>query len=189
MAAEVPRYRYRVDAADKIVWVDALWLAFAQENGAAELVEDFVLGRSLWDFVSGEDTRRLYFEIHARARSSDRPVVLPFRCDSPSLQRHMRLKITRESGGQLFYESLLVRAVPQRCLQVLDSEQPRSNTFLLMCSCCKRSFVEPMGWLSVEDVSVRLGLFDTQKVPELRHTICPECGDAPNHESNNGNAA
>ena len=40
MAAEVPTYRYRVDAADVLVWVDSLWLSFAQENGAPELVEE-----------------------------------------------------------------------------------------------------------------------------------------------------
>jgi hypothetical protein len=189
MAAEVPRYRYRVDAADVLVWVDALWLAFARENGAAELVKESVLGRLLWDFVSGNEIRRLYLEIHSRVRISGHAVVLPFRCDSPSLQRHMRLTIAREDAGHLAYECLLVRAVPQRNIGALDSQSPRSEAFLTMCSCCKRTLFEPIGWLEVEDVSVRLGLFETRKVPELRHTICPECANTLRNASNNGNAA
>jgi hypothetical protein len=189
MADEIPRYRYRVDASDSLVWVGSLWLAFARENGAAELTEEAVLGRSLWDFVEGKETRELYREIHTRVRSGVPSVVLPFRCDSPSLQRHMRMTITREDAGYLMYESLLVRAVPQRHLGILDSQQPRSRAFLTMCSCCKRGLIEPVGWLNVEEFSARLQLFEAPKVPRLRHTICPACTAALRKTLDNGNAA
>ena len=189
MSAQVPKYRYRVDAADLLVWVDELWLAFARENGAAGLIRESVLGRSLWDFVVGDELCRLYMEIHARVRSSGLPAVLPFRCDSPSLQRHMRLTITRGDQGQLEYESLLVRAVPQRNSELLDSKRQRSTTTLTICSCCKRALLEPDEWLDLEDVSIRLQLFEAPQVPELRHTICPPCADALRNLSDNGSAA
>ena len=189
MAAQGLKYRYRVDAADVLVWVSELWLAFAKENGAADLIEESVLGRSLWDFVSGDELRRLYAEIHSRVRLSGTPVVLPFRCDSPSLQRHMRMTITREDAGQLAYDSVLVRAVPQRPLEILDSRWKRSAAVLTMCSCCKRALLEPVGWLGLDDVAVRLQLFEAEKVPELRHTICPECANTLRSSSGNGSAA
>jgi hypothetical protein len=189
MTAETVRYRYRVDATDVIVWVNELWLAFARENGAAGLTEDAVLGRSLWDFVSGDEICRLYLEIHARVRLTGTAVILPFRCDSPTLQRHMRLSVTREDAGQLVYECLVVRTVPQCYLGVLDSEPPRSNAFLTMCSCCKRALLEPLGWLALEDVSVRLRLFEAQKVPSLRHAVCPECATMARNATNDGSAA
>ncbi|MCH5377252.1 MAG: hypothetical protein JJ992_25090, partial [Planctomycetes bacterium] len=113
-----------------LIWVDEMWLAFANENGATELTRASVLQRCLWDFVAGDELRRLYMEIHSRVRSSGLPAVLPFRCDSPSLQRHMRLTITRDDGGCLLYESLLVRAVPQGRFEVLDSERKRSTATL-----------------------------------------------------------
>ena len=128
MATEVPRYRYRVDAADVLVWVDELWLAFAKENGAPGLTRGSVVGQSLWDFVSGNELCSLYAEIHSRVRSSGLPAVLPFRCDSPSLQRHMRMTITREDEGQLGYECLLVRAVPRAILRSWihdDNDRPQ----------------------------------------------------------------
>ena len=119
---DLRRYRYRVDATDRINWVDSWWLAFARENGAPELTADSVIGRSLWDFVSGADTRRLFKAIHERVRSSGAPVVLPFRCDSPSLRRHMRLTISREESQQLHYGSVLLRVEPQVLLPVLDDQ-------------------------------------------------------------------
>ena len=175
LAAKVPRYRYRVDAADVLVWVDELWLAFAKENGAPGLTREMVLGRSLWDFVVGDELCQLYREMHSRVRQSGLPAILPFRCDSPWLQRHMRLTISSEDNGQLAYESLLVSAVPQSNREVLDTWRPRSATTLAICSCCRRALLEPVGWLDLEDASVRLQLFEGHSVPTLRHTICPDC--------------
>lgn len=169
-------YRYRIDADDRLVWVDRLWLAFASENGASELTEDFVLGRLLWDFIVGDETCQVYSSIHTRVRGSGQPVVIPFRCDSPTLKRHMRLTIAREEAGQLLYMSSLLRVEPQRELPALDRALPRSLNFLTMCSFCKRTLLESVGWLDVEDVSARLGLFEAPVVPELRYVVCPECG-------------
>jgi hypothetical protein len=189
MATQYPTYRYSVDADDVLVWADEWWIAFAQENGASQLVKKSFLGRPLWDFVAGEEICQLYAAIHARVRISGKRVVLPFRCDSPSLQRHMRLTITREDSGQLLYESVLLRALPQRYLGVLDSNLPRSNAFLTLCSCCKQALLEPSGWIDIEDIAVRLKLLESQSVPELRQTICPTCVDTMQNSIDNVNAA
>jgi len=189
MVAEAPRYRYRVDASDVLVWVNDAWIAFARENGAAGLVPPFVLQRSLWDFVAGEELRTLYREIHSRVRLSGIPAVLPFRCDSASLQRHMRLTITREDAGQLAYECILVRTVAQRHLDILDTEPRRSIAFLTMCSCCKRALLEPRGWMDLEEVCLRLKIFEAQEVPQLRHTVCHECAKVLAGASDHGSGS
>lgn len=189
MDTQYSSYRYRVDADDLLVWVDEWWIAFAKENGASQLVNEPFLGRPLWDFVTGEDVCRLYMAIHARVRTSGTRVLLPFRCDSPSLKRHMRLTITREDSGQLLYECILLRAEPQRYLGVLDSNLPRTHSFLTLCSCCKQGLLEPTGWIGIEDITVRLKLLEAEKMPELRHTICPACADAIQNSIDNGNAA
>jgi hypothetical protein len=174
-----PKYRYRVDAADLLVWVDAWWLAFAQENGAPELTEELVLGRCLWDFVGGCATQELYRDIHGRVRSTGTAVVLPFRCDSPTVRRHMRLTITREDPAHLFYESVLTRVEPCDFLPILDPAFPRSQAVLTICSCCKRALVEASGWLEIEDAAARLGLFEKPKAPELTYTVCDDCANVP----------
>jgi hypothetical protein len=189
VALERPKYCYRVDEADRLVWVDSWWLAFARENGAADLTEAAVLGRSLWDYVTGDDTKRLYQDIHGRIRSSHQTIVLPCRCDSPTLDRHMQLTISLEPEGVLLYESLLLCVTPRPYLSVLDPLRPRSRAFLTMCSCCKRSLLEPYGWLDIEDVSVRLRLFEQQGIPELHYEVCPACAQATKHPSNHNGVA
>jgi hypothetical protein len=189
MTAEFLTCRYRVDEADLLVSVDDIWLAFAAENGAAELDEASVLGRPLWEFVAGDETRRLYSEMHTRVRQKKTPVVLPFRCDSPSLRRHMQLTISAWDADQLTYESVLLRVEPQRPLGIFDSMRPRSNSILTVCSCCKRALLEPAGWLDVEEVSTKLRLFETQKVPDLRYAVCPNCTKLIGETSSNGNIA
>jgi|GEM_PF-5776823 len=87
----------------------------------------------------------------------------------------MQLTVSKDAGGQLLYESILVRAVPQRNLDILDQDKKRSIAFLTMCNFCKRSLIEPEGWLEMEDISRKLRLYDRQTVPSLRYTVCPEC--------------
>ncbi len=172
-----PIYRYCVDENDVVTSVDQWWLAFAQENNASGLTESNILGRSLWDFISDDPTRTLYREIHAHVRSTGSPISIPLRCDSPTLQRFMELTISTPRDRQLLYECALIRAVPQRRLAVLDPEQKRSVGFLIMCSFCKRCLIEPAAWLELENIALKLRLYDGQTVPELIFTVCPTCED------------
>ncbi|WP_040767103.1 hypothetical protein [Novipirellula maiorica] len=170
-------YRYRVDASDMIVAVDQWWIAFARENNTTDLDEDSVVGKSLWDFISDYPTQRLYQEIHRFVRMTGNPITVPFRCDSPTLRRYMQLTIRRLETQELGYESVLLRAVPSRRLAILDPTEERSAAFLTMCSFCKRSLVEPSGWLEIENIAIKLRLYRKQTVPEIRYTVCPDCED------------
>ena len=175
MDRETQNYRYRIDANDLLIEVDDLWLAFARENGAAQLTEAAVIGRSLWDFVEGEAVRTVYEEIHERLRSCGKSAAFTFRCDSPRLKRHMHMTITAAEHGQLQYASHVLWTEPQRLLALLDTDQQRSKSFLMVCSCCKKAMLEPDEWLEIEKVSLSVGLLEAGKVPQLRHTICPKC--------------
>ncbi len=171
-------YGYRVDADDRIVAVDPLWLAFARENGAAELTEPTVLGKSLWDFMQDRALCSIYSKIHAQVRSSGHAAVIPFRCDSPTLRRYMRMTITPGDAGSLIYESRIQRVVPQRYLGLLDGKLTRTDSQLKVCSGCKRAMLESVGWLDLEDICFRTGLLEQQDLPQLYHTICPACAEA-----------
>jgi hypothetical protein len=178
------KYQYELDKDDKIIGVDSWWLAFAHENGIPELSVSTLVGRTIWEFIAGEPTQSLYRELHDRVRATGRPISIPFRCDSPTLQRHMRLTIHKEPQGRLLYESTLLRTQPQRHMRLLNPEFPRSSESLTMCSFCKRSLIEPSDWLDLENISLKLRLFDQQTVPELRYTVCPQCenlGDLTEH--------
>ncbi len=180
VATTHPVCSYRVDEKDCIVFVDHWWLAFARENGAQSLANELVLGRSIWDFISDASTRQLYHEVHAHVRSNNQSILIPFRCDSPTLKRFMELKIRPYPNGQLEYESRLMQAVPQHHVSALDHDCERSQAFLTMCSFCKRSLLEPSGWLDLQNISLKLRTFD-QATPQLRYTVCPECSSNTFH--------
>jgi hypothetical protein len=171
----LPKYRYAVNANDAITSVSPLWLAFARENGASQLTCEAVMGRSLWDFIDGVETTRLYKAIVQRVRTSILRVMVPFRCDSPTLRRYMRLEITRQPEGSVQFDGVLERVEPTTRLNLLDPAFPRSRATLTLCSCCKRALVEPYGWLEIEDVAVRLHLLEEKNAPQLRSAVCPEC--------------
>lgn len=189
-----PRYRYAIDRHDLIKQVCPLWLAFARENGAPQLSHESVTGRSLWEFIDGAETKRLYQAILARVRTSILQVVLPFRCDSPTLRRHMRLEITPQPDDCIQFEGVLERAEPTTPFSLLESTFPRSHHMLTLCSFCKRVLVETCGWLEIEDAVVRLHLLEKRKVPRLCNTVCPKCAAAallvPSHsQDHSANAA
>jgi hypothetical protein len=170
-----PKYRYAVDANDTIISVSPIWLAFARENGAPELSEQAVVGRSLWDFIGGTETVRLYKAIFQRVRSNTPRVIMPFRCDSPTLRRHMRLEIARCPNEGIQFDAVLEHVEPTAPLNLLDPCFPRSDDMLTMCSCCKRAVLEPFGWLEIEEAAVRLHLLEKERAPKIRQTICPGC--------------
>ncbi len=174
IATTHPICSYRVDEKDCIAFVDHWWLAFARENGAASLTEELVLGRSIWDFICDKPTQLLYNEVHAHVRATNKAILIPFRCDSPTMKRFMELKIRPYPNGQLEYESRLLQVVPQHHVSALDHGCERSQAFLTMCSVCKRSLIEPSGWLDLQNISLKLRTFE-QATPQLRYTICPEC--------------
>jgi len=189
MAQQVSKYCALLDHEDRILDVDEPWLAFARENGAAELTAEAIRGRPLWEFIAGQAARVLYREIHARVRHRGEPVVIPFRCDSPTLERHMRMTIRPQEAGGLLCESVLLKTELQRPLALLEAAQPRSDAVLTMCSCCKRMLLESDGWLDPQNISTRLRLFDEAKLPQLRYTVCPDCTESAFESRDNGSAA
>lgn len=167
-------YRYRIDPDDRIAWVDARWLAFAQENGAPELTGD-VVGQSLWRYIAGDATCEVYRRLHSEVRLRRRPIVVPFRCDSPSLRREMQLVVSSDERGEIHYESTILLAAPCPPTNVFDASLSRGRSLLTMCSCCKRVLLEPEGWLEIDEASVRLEVLNAATPPQLRYEVCPGC--------------
>jgi hypothetical protein len=180
---------YTVDAEDRILSVSGRWVAFARENGAPELDARTVLGRSLWDFVAGEEIRSLYRAVFARVRSLDVPILLPFRCDSPGLRRYMRLVVSPLRDGRLRIDAVPVREEVRRHLVLLEASADRGGTPVPMCDQCKRILTPGGEWLEPEDAAVRMRLLASDPVPDLAHGVCPRCGDLFGESLRSGGAA
>jgi len=166
----------RVDAADRIVFVDASWVAFAAENGAPALTAASVQGTALWNYVSEEVTREFYRIFARKVRATGRTIVVPFRCDGPECRRFMEMSILPLAGGGLEFHSVLLREEARPRVDLLDLDFPRTDQWLTLCAWCKKAKVA--GWVEVEEAVRQLGLFESARLPRITHGVCPACEQA-----------
>jgi hypothetical protein len=167
---------YAIDDQDRLIKVDEGYYRFAAENGWEEAGSS--LGRSLWDFVAGNDVKRLQRLLLRRVRDEVHEVELPFRCDGPDFRREMDIRIAADRTGRVVMFSARLRSEePREAPQpLLDPQAPRDEgDFLTMCAWCDRFLVDGE-WVEVEEAVKRLELFRRAKLPLLDHGICPECG-------------
>lgn len=166
---------YAIDDQDRLIRVDEGFYRFAEENGWQSAGD--ALGRSLWDFVAGDDVLRLQRLLLRRVRDGAGPLELPFRCDSPETRREMDIRIAADRAGRVVLFSATLRNVEDREEpQPLLSARARrgSGDFLPMCAWCDRFLVEGR-WVEVEVAARQLELFRRAEMPPLDHSVCQRC--------------
>jgi hypothetical protein len=156
--------------------VDDGYYRFADENGWDGAGES--LGRLLWDFVAGEELRKLQRMLVRRIRGEARSVQLPFRCDGPDVRRELDIHIAARSAGRFVLFSAHARSEEPRAefQPLLSVDAPRGEETLTMCGWCDR-FLVGEEWVEVEEAAARLGLFQRRELPTISHGVCPDCGE------------
>jgi hypothetical protein len=167
---------YAIDDQDHLIRVDEGYYRFAEENGWEEAGTS--LGRSLWDYVSGNEMRKLQRLLVRRIRDEIGNVELPFRCDGPDVRREMNMRIVARPGGRVVLFSARLRSEEEReeSQPLLDPDAPRGTETLTMCGWCDRFEVEGE-WVEVEVAAKRLNLFNRPELPATSHSICPSCSE------------
>lgn len=167
---------YGIDEQDRLVKVDRGYYSFAEENGWDEAATS--LGRSLWDYVAGEEMKKLQRMLVRRVRDEVGDVELPFRCDGPTVRREMDIRILARPGGRVVLFSARLRSEQEREERqpLLDPEAPRGEEVLTMCGWCDHFEVDGE-WVEVEEAARRLELFGRPELPALSHGICPVCNE------------
>ncbi len=164
---------YAIDEQDRLVRVDDGYYRFARENGWTGA--DASLGRSLWDFVSGEQLKALQRILLRRVRDDKIVAELPFRCDGPEVRRELDIRITpTPSGRAVLFETRVLAEEPREYQPLLDPEAERGEELVEMCGWCDRFRVEGE-WVEVGEAAARLQLFRRSELPAISHNICPEC--------------
>ena len=121
-------FDYAIDPFDTIVSVSEPWVEFARENAAPELGK--VIGHSIWEYIEGKPTRDLYDVVFSRVRAQGDTIELPFRCDSPTVYRFMRLVVAPSDGGGVCFQGVLLREQEKPYEPMLDRALPRSGRVL-----------------------------------------------------------
>lgn len=161
---------HRVDANDKIVYINAAWREFAQRNGAPDL-PGRVSGTSLWDHLSGGTVREVSKGLVASVRCSGNSLKLPFRCDAPDTRRFLEMELTPLGNGEVEFRSRVIRTEQRPPVPVpLEAE---GTPLFLVCAWCMRFRCED-DWCEVEEAVQTLGVFNESQL-KVSHGICEAC--------------
>lgn len=173
----INQFSYQIDENDFIVYVDQNWLNFAAENNASHLTYESVVGTSIWDYISGIDTRQIYEAIIHRVRNDQKSISIPFRCDSPEHRRCFYLNIIPLQNRHVDFCSILMHEEQRNRQTLLDTASSRTEEFIKMCSWCKKIYLPDNTWKEVDKAVTALRLFELSHLPQISHGICPTCVD------------
>lgn len=135
------------------------WNEFATENGTPELADPaLVIGRSLYDFITDEETRNIYKKFAESLIKQIRDSVIFFyRCDAPEVKREMRMAITPVmldgKPAALIYHSITLNEELRPPMNILKPRKPETDspdmTMLGICSYCKNVRIDPDSLIGV----------------------------------------
>ncbi|MGE3939928.1 MAG: PAS domain-containing protein [Nitrospirales bacterium] len=167
--------QYTIDSADHIRFINEAWLQFACQNDGAHLNRAFVIGKSLWDFIDGEDLRHLYAQIFKMVRTKHHTMVFRFRCDSPVCRRYFLMTLSPLLEGSLMLSTHPIREELREPVALLDPDVQRGEPLLRMCSWCIKACLPTEEWVELEEAIKRMDLLGGAEMPRLTHGICQEC--------------
>lgn len=166
---------YRIDAANRLTWVNPAWIAFAQANDGTEVLPEKVLGQDLLASLADPTIRALYQAMIQRARGGS-AVRFEYRCDAPDRRRTFVMEIQLRPGDEVEFRSTLVREELRPPVELLQVGQPRDRErFVRVCSWCQRIALSDRRWVEVEHAVAALQLFQADRLPCLTHGICESC--------------
>ncbi len=181
--------QYIIDAANRITYVSDEWWLFAEENGAGrECYPPQLLGRSLWDFIAGEETRHLYGILIDKTRAEKKAIQVPIRCDSPERRRQIMIALKSIGDGHIEFLCRTVRVVSRAPVELLRQGVERSDRIIRICSFCKKIAAAADEWIDTERAIERMALFSDNALPRLSHGVCPACHAAALAEVKSGAA-
>ena len=168
---------YRIDNRDVLVSVFNYWDRSAIRDGASELASDAILGRNLWDFVSGDAIRHIYKKILERVRSGE-TLDFDFRCDAPDERRFLSIRISPAENGEVEFETRTIRLEQRPAQDIFLRHTDFTDQLVVACSWCKKIRTHGEVWQEIEQAVVILELFKSEPVPQLSHGMCPDCYEA-----------
>jgi hypothetical protein len=166
---------YRIDATNRLTWVNAAWVGFARANGGEDVMPAKILGQDLLAAFADPTIRSLYDTMIRRARAGH-PVRFDYRCDAPDRRRTFTMEIRPGPGGEVEFCSTLLREEPRPPVVLLQPGQPRDpERFVRVCSWCQKIALPDGRWVEVEHAIAEQRLLETERQPRQTHGLCEAC--------------
>lgn len=188
-----------LDALDGVAYLTSLsgvileigvsgWEAAASAAaGRLTLPVSDVLGRSVFDFIQGEDVAGVCRRIQTHVASGGRHLAYEYRCDAPDLRRQMRLSVSavRAPPGdvRLLYQSQVLSAVERPWMSLFEPERivaargaESALPIVGVCAFCHdvRWGEAAAPWAPPERYYAEGGRADVR----VSHGVCPRCRDS-----------
>ena len=165
---------YRIDEFGRISRVSETWDAFALENDSPNLAREFVLGRSIWLFISDPSTRQIYRDLIRRLPMKPQ-IEFDFRCDSSRYRRllHMVMR-TVPASEEIEFRTSTVEITERPPVVIYEAIAERSDRMIRSCSWCKRVAIGEL-WVEAEEAVEQSDMMQWVPPPLLSHTICSDC--------------
>lgn len=166
-----PRPVYTIDAHDRLVEFNPAFVATLPYSCAVEPL----IGRSIWEFISCELTRRLWQVLYERVRIAGAPVFVPLRADTSNERRLIDVELHPAPDRSVRHvrECLWTEARP--AIALLDGNYPRDSRVLQRCAWCARVQVRLGDWREIEDAQFTLGIEAAATLPILQEAACASC--------------
>jgi len=173
---------YVVDAQWRLVAVgQPNWRKFSDDNGGGALADEgALLGRPLADFIDGEPVRSLWASALASLdQGGVESVVVPYRCDAPTVHREMRMAVSAVIGEDgeryfLFHSVTLTERIrPPLRIFAPQARMGGNPPLVAMCSFCHsiRPGDEDHPWKTPEAYYADGGVSQV----DITHSVCPDC--------------
>jgi hypothetical protein len=165
---------YTIDADDRLVEVNH---AFCESFGVGrtETAAHALIGRPIWDFVTGAVSRQIWEVLYDRVRAVGAPVFVPLRADTASQRSLIDLELHPLSDRSIRHVCEYVLRESRPAIALLDPNYPRDDRALLRCAWCARVQVRLGLWQEVEDALISLRLQATETLPQVRDASCGAC--------------
>ncbi|MBN2725372.1 MAG: hypothetical protein JXR95_15010 [Deltaproteobacteria bacterium] len=133
----------------KIIRVSSTWDNFAQENDGLSSCFDKIKNRSIYDFITGYETKMWFETVLKLAELKKETISRNYRCDSPNLRRNMLMNATYESSGEICIEHILLSTELRKKPVFFKSTNSPGKKAPLRCSICGKIKVDKQ-WVEAD---------------------------------------
>lgn len=166
-------YVYHLDDSDVIAFVNQDWLDFATANGKPDLTETDVVGKSLWEFIHGPETRTFYENLFRTVRVHNQERRVFFRCDAPHIKRRMVLLVCPLPNHSLQLEGHVLGEEPITLESYQELWLSVAQQIIQQCSLCLRVKNRANMWMDWIAMAWQLALL--RHILPVQYLICPDC--------------
>jgi hypothetical protein len=127
---------FQLDKTDHVE--DVIYSRKQQSGDPVPQTNNDLFGNSVWGIIAGKELQLLYEMMFPSVRSSKKAIVVPYRCDSPIMQRFMELRVIAGRDDTLFVLNFLNAEEDTAYTALLDQVERDPNDSLSICSWCKK---------------------------------------------------